>query len=298
MADRDPSGMDCVGDGDYLGAVAGGIAPVYGGGHVKRLRFYLRLYRAFLRTSVVREMEFRANFWAKMFYNAIWLGFFLATLKIIYRHTESIAGWTEPEALVLASTLYFIDALISTFFYFGLSELPAMVRQGTLDFVLFKPVDSQFWISLRRINLDQLGSLAVSVLLGGYALFRLGYAPSLGNVAIYLAMVLTGVLIFYSFHFMMMTLSIWLVRVDNLWVLSEVFAQIGRFPTDVFDAVLRRVFTYVLPVAFLATIPSKALLGKASLGVLVFAVVWGVVFFVAGRVFWRFALRSYTSASS
>jgi ABC-2 type transport system permease protein len=137
---------------------------------VKRIGFYWRLYKAFVRASFVREMEFRANFWAKMLYNALWLGFFLATLKIIYRHTDAIAGWRESEALMLAATLYFIDALISTLFYFGLSELPTLVRQGTLDFVLFKPVDSQFWLSLRRINLDQLGSLAVAVLLGVYAL--------------------------------------------------------------------------------------------------------------------------------
>lgn len=265
---------------------------------MNRLRFYWNLYKAFLRTSLVREMEFRANFWAKMLYNALWLGFFLATLKIIYMHTDSIAGWSESEALVLAATLYFIDALIATLFYFGLSELPTMVRQGTLDFVLFKPVDSQFWLSLRRINLDQLGSLVVAVLLGGYALLRLDYLPSPTNIALYLGMVFTGVLIFYSFHFMMMTLSIWLVRVENLWVLSEVFAQIGRFPTDVFDRVLRRVFTYVLPIAFLATIPAKALLGKASAGFLWFAVAWALVFFIAGRMFWKFALRSYTSASS
>ncbi|MFX5374146.1 ABC-2 family transporter protein, partial [Acinetobacter baumannii] len=70
-----------------------------------------------------------------------------------------------------------------------------MVRQGTLDFVLFKPVDSQFWLSLRRINLDQLGSLVVAVLLGIYALLRLEYLPPLSNVALYLGMVFTGVLI-------------------------------------------------------------------------------------------------------
>ncbi|MFN7162256.1 MAG: ABC-2 family transporter protein, partial [Fimbriimonadales bacterium] len=148
------------------------------------------------------------------------------------------------------------------------------------------------------INLDQLGSLGVAVLLGVYALTRLEYMPAPINLALYIGMVLTGVLIFYSFHFMMMTLSIWLVRVENLWVLSDVFAQIGRFPTDVFERALRRVFTYILPIAFLATIPTKALLGKVSAGFLLFALAWGVVFFVAGRLFWKFALRSYTSASS
>jgi len=51
-------------------------------------------------------------------------------------------------------------------------------------------------------------------------------------------------------------------------------------------------------VAFLATIPTQALLGKASAGFLWFAVAWAVGFFVMGRAFWKFALRSYTSASS
>jgi ABC-2 type transport system permease protein len=54
----------------------------------------------------------------------------------------------------------------------------------------------------------------------------------------------------------------------------------------------------VLPVAFLATIPAKALLGKASGAFLLFAAAWAFAFFVLSRLFWRFALRHYTSASS
>lgn len=262
------------------------------------MKRYLRLYRAFLRASFVREAEFRANFWAKVVFNLIWVGFFVMTLKIIYRHTKAVAGWTEPEAFMLASTCYLLDAFIATFFYFGLSEIPTLVRTGTLDFVLFKPVDSQFWISLRRINLDQLGGLVGAGVLAAYALLHLQPLPSLANVGLYLLMTLCGILIYYSFHFTMMTLGIWLVRVENLWVLSDVFMQIARFPTDVFDLILRRVFTYLLPIAFLATIPTKALLNKADLGFLWFAVLWAVGFFAFSRFFWRFALRFYTSASS
>lgn len=260
--------------------------------------YYRNLYLAFLRSSFVREAEFRANFWAKVFVNFIWMSFFVITLKMVYRHTESIAGWTEGEAMLLSTTCYVLDAIIGTLFWFGLSELPTLVRQGTLDFVLFKPVDSLFWISLRRINLDHLGGLVGAGALGIYSLSLLHQIPSLPQFLLYLVMVACGVLIYYSFHVMMMTTSIWFVRVENLWVLTDVFVQIGRFPTDIFDAILRRVFMYVIPIAFLATIPSKALLGKTDLSFLGFAVLWAVGFFVASRLFWRFALRSYTSASS
>lgn len=264
----------------------------------QRWAFYWKMYRAFLRSSFVREAEFRANFWAKVIVNLGWASFFVITLKVVFGHTESIAGWSEGEAFVLAATCYLLDAVIGTLFWFGLTELPTMVRQGTLDFVLFKPIDSQFWLSMRRVNLDQLGSLFGGFALMGYALYQLDTIPSGLNVLLYFAMTFWGIVIYYSFHFMMMTLSIWFVRVDNLWVLSDVFVQIGRFPTDVFDRILRRVFTYVLPVAFLATIPAKALLGKSDIGFLSFAALWAITFFVVGRYFWRFALRSYTSASS
>jgi ABC-2 type transport system permease protein len=97
---------------------------------------------------------------------------------------------------------------------------------------------------------------------------------------------------------MMMTLGIWLVRVENLWVLSDVFVQVARFPTDIFDQILRRLFTYILPIAFLATIPTKTLLGKLEPGFIIFATFWALGFFLFSRFFWRFALKSYASASS
>lgn len=262
------------------------------------LGYYWRLYTAFVRSSFVREAEFRANFWAKVLVNFIWMSFFVITLKMVYAHTETIAGWTEGEAMLLSTTCYVLDAIIGTLFWFGLSELPTLVRQGTLDFVLFKPVNSLFWVSLRRISLDHLGGLVGAGVLGLYSLSLLHQIPGLPYFLLYFVMVGCGVLIYYSFHVMMMTLSIWFVRVENLWVLTDVFVQIGRFPTDIFDTILRRVFMYIIPIAFLATIPSKALLGKTDLSFLSFAILWALGFFIASQLFWRFALRSYTSASS
>ena len=57
-------------------------------------------------------------------------------------------------------------------------------------------------------------------------------------------------------------------------------------------------FTLVLPVAFLTTVPAQVLLGEAAVPMLLAGLALAVLFFAAARAFWLFALRFYTSASS
>ena len=61
---------------------------------------------------------------------------------------------------------------------------------------------------------------------------------------------------------------------------------------------LRLMFTLVLPVAFLTTVPAQVLLGDAATPMVLMGCGLSALFFAAARAFWLFALRSYTSASS
>ena len=72
----------------------------------------------------------------------------------------------------------------------------------------------------------------------------------------------------------------------------------GRYPISAFPAGLRTLFTVVLPVAFLTTVPAEAILGRASSHWLLLSVAVAVAALLFSRWFWRLALRDYTSASS
>jgi ABC-2 type transport system permease protein len=95
-----------------------------------------------------------------------------------------------------------------------------------------------------------------------------------------------------------MTLGIWLVRVDNLWILSENVTQIARFPLDIYQSAIRRLLTYALPLAFLALMPASQLVRGFDPAMVGLGLVWAFVFAFGSRWFWRFGLRHYTSASS
>lgn len=261
------------------------------------MRRLWRIYKVFLSSSLARELEFRANFIAKFLQNFFWVTWFLLVLMVVYRNTDSVAGWNESEGYILASTTFLMSAFFGLFFR-SLLEIPEHVRKGTMDFILTRPVDSQFWASTRRFNFDQLGSFAAGVILLTYAVTHFDRAISFAQWASYGVLVASSVAIFYAFNLCLMTLSIWFVRVDNLWVLSETVLDVTRFPVDIFSVGIQRGMTYILPLAFLSTIPARQLVNGADISMIALGVFWAFSSLVFARWFWKYALRFYTSASS
>lgn len=258
---------------------------------------YWRIYRTFIATSIVRELEFRANFVAKVLQNVVWLAFFVMILLVIYSNTSAVGGWGRGESFILAATIFVMTAFVNGFF-FSLLEIPQQVRQGTLDFVVTKPVDSQFWISTRKFNFDQIGTLVAGLGLIGYGIYSSGLNPSPLQWMLYTVLLVASIVLFYSVNLILMATGIWFVRVDNLWILGENITQIARFPLEIYGVFLQRFFVFAVPLGFLAYVPTQQLVRGSDLVMTSVGVLWAALSLFAARWFWRFALKHYSSASS
>ncbi len=261
------------------------------------MKRYLRIYKVFVSSSLSRELEFRANFIAKVGQNVMWIGFSVLVLLVLFRNTNSIAGWSRAESFALLGTVSILEAMSKAVF-FSLTEIPEQVRRGTLDYVVTRPIDSQFWVSSRRFSFDQIGSFVAGLVMVIVGLTSTHHTPSALSWLAYGTSMLAAVCIFYSFNLAMMTTGIWLVRVDNLWVLSESVSSIARYPIDIYGANLKMVFIYFVPLALLATIPTTQLVRGLDLPLLRVSFLWATAALLLARTFWRFALRHYGSASS
>ncbi len=258
---------------------------------------YWRIYRTFFVSSFARELEFRANFFAKIAQNLVWTVFFVMILLVIYRNTQFVAGWSRGDAFILAATCFLMNAMISALFL-SLQEIPQQVRQGTLDFVITRPVDAQFWVSTRKFNFDQVGTLIAGFVMIGYGIATAGKHPDASQWIAYATLVFASLAIFYSFYLILMTTGIWLVRVDNLWVLGDSVMQVARYPIDIYNSGLQRFFTFVVPLAFVATIPARQLVQSFNPTMVFIGFGWALVALFVSRWFWNFALGHYGSASS
>ena len=61
---------------------------------------------------------------------------------------------------------------------------------------------------------------------------------------------------------------------------------------------LAALFTFVIPVAFITTVPAQAVVGRNDPQTALVALAVALALLPASRWLWRFAIRSYTSTSS
>ncbi len=260
------------------------------------MRRYLDTLKLFWRISLETELEYRVNFLLSTLTSIGNLTGSLFGLFLFYRTGYSFQGWRWEEALMVLGVYTMLTGFTGTFLDPNLSRLIRHVQRGTLDFVLLKPIDSQFYLSAHTLSPWGLPDLLFGLSLIGYAGVRLQIPPSS-----YLTGVLpliSGMVILYALWFMLGSTTIWFVKVFNAAEVVRGLLEAGRFPISAYPVAYRFFFTFVVPVAFLTTVPAEAVLGRGHLGWTVGAACLALAMFGLSRLFWKFALRHYTSASS
>lgn len=259
---------------------------------------FFRLLRLFWGTSLAAELEYRTNFGLALLSSALNLGTSVFTLWLFFRHDAALGGWSWGEALMVLGLFTTLQGTSATLLQPNLNRIVAHVREGTLDFVLLKPIDAQLWLSTRRMSPWGLPDVALGLAIVGYGASMVPPFTAPG-IATALACFACSVAILYSLWFLMATTTVWFVQIYNVTEVLRSLLDAGRFPIDAFPrGIYRVVFTFVVPVAFMTSVPVQALTGRGSGWVVVWAIGIAIALLTASRVVFRFALRDYTSASS
>jgi len=275
------------------------------------MKRYIRTIGVFWSAAAAAESEYRVNFIIAFFSSLFNVAGSIFVLSLFYGKSEALLGmasspdsasvetfngWAWEQSLLVMGMFTLLEGFSSTLLVPNLSRIVSHVRTGTLDFVLLKPMDSQFWLSTRNLSLWGLPNVAFGLGILIYASMRLGLGPAAWLMGV--GPMLLGVIMLYSMWFILGATSIWFVKVYNVTEVLRAFLEAGKYPVAMYPAGYQFFFTFVIPVAYLTTVPAEAFRGLMTTQHLVTAVALALVLFTASRLFWRFALRYYTSASS
>ena len=257
---------------------------------------YLGVLGLLWSAAIAAEMEYRANFILATLTSLGNLAGSLFGLFLFYGTGYTFQGWSWDEALVVLGVFTVLQGFSSTFLAPNLNRIVGHVQQGTLDFVLLKPINSQFWLSIHTLSPWGLPDLVFGGMVIGYAGGRLGLGVS--NYLLSAVPLVFGLASLYSLWFMLGATSIWFVKIYNVTEVLRGLLEAGRYPMVAYPASYRFFFTFVVPVAFLTTVPAETMLGRVQIGWVLSAGVLALGLLFVASFFWRFALRFYTSASS
>ena len=262
------------------------------------LRKYLKVYTKFLHTSLASELEYKTNIIIDLVAAILSLIGSIFLLSIFFQNHRSIGGWGFEQALIIQGIYTVLNGITNTWFNPNLTEIVKHIREGTLDFVLLKPIDSQFFISSKKVAPSGFLEVILGVCLLLYC-FRINQVTlNINNLTLFLITTICSVCILYSLWFFISTTTIWFVKTWNATEVLRSFLYIGRFPLNSFSFSLRIFFSIIIPVAFITTIPSEVFLGISTSWKVLLEVIVALTFLFTSRKFWLFALKFYSSASS
>jgi ABC-2 type transport system permease protein len=266
---------------------------------------YLRVFLTFARNSLVRNMTFRANFIIECISSLSWMAMQLGFYVLLYTFTKSIGGWGHYQYFVFLSTTLFVNSLVEAFFMPNAEEFSELVRTGGLDFALLKPIDTQFLVSLTKVDWSSFSNFAFACGLLAYSLMKLDYTPHLIEIALYPLYVLCGVLILYSLMISLAATSVWLGRNQTLYDFWFYITNFSRYPMEIYDGPIglpmRQFFTFFIPVMIVVNVPARLMALPMQLQywyLALFAVLATVGSLIASRWMFLRSLESYRSASS
>jgi ABC-2 type transport system permease protein len=257
---------------------------------------YLNLIQIFWKTAIAAELEYRLNFVFAALSSLGGLAGSLFSLFLFYRKGYHFQGWRWEEALIVVGVFTFLEGFASAFLASNLNRIVKHIQNGTLDFVLLKPISSQFWLSFHSFSLWGLPDLLFGLAIIIYAGSLLGVG--VGSYFLAAIPLLFGLMIMYSLWFMLGATSIWFTKIYNITEVLKGLLAAGRFPIGAYPATYRFFFTFVVPVTFLTTVPAETLLGRVDPLWIVSGGGLAIGLLLLSSQVWRFALRFYTSASS
>ncbi len=258
---------------------------------------YARLIAIFTGASISAQLEYRANFVVNLIGALLSAGGALFGLSIIAGDGTVVGGWSYREAVVVVGLFTIVQGFINGVLYPNLNKIAEAVRTGHMDFTLLKPIDAQFLVSSRNVNIFPLFNVVVGM---GVVAWAISGIPGTTAGGVVLGAILAGaaLAIVYAIWFMLTTTAFWFVRVENVTELFNGVFRAGQFPVTVFPGRIRIFFTFVVPIAFITTVPAEALIGRLDATTAATAVGVALALLIAARLLWRWAVSSYTSASS
>lgn len=244
------------------------------------------------------ETEYRLNVVIKVFSDVIWYCTQISVFEVLFYHRPQIGGWDIISMRVFMGLLFAIDAIYMILFHDNFENAATMVRMGELDFVLVKPVNSQFMFSCRKVNAVYAINLVMVFAYLGWAISRLPEPPGFAQYLLTFGLTICGLTVFYTMRFFFAALNVLLTNAGNLTYVWYQFYRLGNRPHALYPSWLRWCMLTIFPVGLIVSVPATNLVNRLeSPMVWLSPLIAGFLLYLSTR-FWNYVLHFYASASS
>jgi ABC-2 type transport system permease protein len=263
------------------------------------MRYYGGLYLNYCRLFIKSLAQYRADMLIMVGAAALHEGTMLLFIGIIFNNIRQLQGWSFAEVLMTYGLMIIARGLWNV-----ILDVPHRIhwyiRGGRLDYLFVRPASILFQIAGENgINPSAGGRVVIGIAALVIAVHEQGLAVEWWWALYLPAVVVSGMLFFFSLFLMLACLNFWFTNVNSLLTTFAWTSQLGQFPVTIFGPALQVVLTWLIPFAMIGFYPVAFLVrGDAYRFYGLLAPVVGWLFLGLALWLWRIALRHYQSTGS
>ena len=262
------------------------------------LKFYMSIYGKVLVQDLKSKMSYRADFIISNIGMIIsnLVGF--VTFYILFSNFPSINGWTMYEMLFMYG--FSLIALTPLQCFFDNNwNLRFMVRTGDFIKYCFRPINIFFYFISEVFDVKGLGQLCFGVGTLVYAWSHLAIPVTFVTIMQTVLYLLAASLFMIAIMNFAAATCFWIQNSGYVMVIMFRFKDFAKYPASIFNTVFRVIFTFVIPIAFIAYYPSLVVLRPDNVPLLSWlSPLIGLVFFYLSYKFWMLGATKYDGTGS
>jgi ABC-2 type transport system permease protein len=253
-------------------------------------------YRALLGARLRAQTSYRASFVLDLLAN-VGIGLLEFSEVYVIFHNVDVLGGLDWQQALLVFALANIAFSLADLGFGHLDELPTYLRAGTLDAMLLRPLPLLGQLITSDVSLKRLGRTAIALAVLAYALPTAVDDWTPAKALLVVIAPIAGAAVFSALFVCAASLQFWLVdggEVANSFTYGG--SYVAQYPASVLHVLLRSFFTFVVPAAFVAYLPTLVLLDKDDHGLGWLSPLAALGIWLVASMWWRGGVRRYTGA--
>ncbi len=262
------------------------------------LTFYLSIYKKIMIQDMKSKMSYRADFIISTIGMIMTNLAGFITFMILFHNFPTINGWDYYHMLFLYG--FSLLALTPVQIFFDNNwNLRFMVQSGDFIKYCFRPINVFFYFISEVFDVKGLGQFAFGAGTLIYAWYHIGVPVTIVTILQAVFFLITASLFMIAIMNFAAATCFWIQGSGYVMVILFRFKDFAKYPASIFSGIFKVIFTFLIPIAFVAYYPSLVLLTPEAVPLLSWlSPVLGILFFYLSYRFWMLGVSKYDFTGS
>jgi len=265
---------------------------------MQTLRYYLRIYFLIEAQYIKSKMQYRDDFLISS------VGMFFSSLTtvgifwVLFETIPSLAGWNFDQ-LIFIYAFYLLATAPMQVLFDHFWQLRYHVLRGTFLKYYFRPLNMMFYYVSEMFDIKGLTQIALGIALLIYSSNRLEITWGVTQFLLLMVTLFSAALVVIAIMVIASSSAFWIYNSFPVMDLAWRLREYSPYPMTIFDGFFKVLFTYIIPIGFVAFYPSQIFLQPETIPSLVyFSPLVGIGFFALAYLIWTKGVNSYSGTGS